>query len=391
MIGSRLKLLLREFFMSWQSMVLLAAVAAPFATAFAPHGSASAQTRISGPAVHENLSVYFIHGRSADGPVPLTLKEAMEAGKIVVHETGNVNMLSIENASAEEVFVQAGDIVKGGQQDRVLTISMLVPARSGRLDIAAYCVEQGRWSARGKEDVRKFASAEKALPSRDAKLAMFAPAKPRGAEPTAAAPAANVSPADPVMQSRIRTVGPAYGQQRVGASDTGSRQSEVWSSVSSAQRKLTDKLGAPVAAAASASSLQLSLENARLVEARRAFIAALESKAAGDDIVGYVFAVGGTLNSGDVYASNALFRKMWGKQLEAAVTEAIAEKGGADVPVPSVDDVSAFMARAEAGRSDETKLATTALVRETRDGEKALLAETRRAAGGMVHRAYVAR
>lgn len=371
---------------NWQPIALLAAVAAPFAALLSGQALSDDATRISGPVVHENLAVYFIHGKSASGPVPLTLKEAMAGGKVVVHETGSVNMLSIENAGAEEVFVQAGDIVKGGQQDRVLTISMLVPARSGRLDIAAYCVEQGRWSARGKEDVNRFASAEKALPSRDAKLAMLAPAKPYVA----------ASPAEPgttmtANTPRTRVIDSNYAVQRQAGSDTGSRQSEVWSSVSKAQRKLTENLGAPVAASASVSSLQLSLENERLETARKAFLASMEKSAGADDIVGYVFAVGGKLNSGDVYASNALFRKMWGKQLEAAVTEAIAEKDAKASALPAIDDIKAFMTRAEGGASTEAKLLGDTLVRETRDSEKALVAETRRASGGMVHKAYVAR
>jgi len=371
---------------TWQPIALLAAIAAPFAAMLASPAMAEDATRISGPAVHENLAVYFIHGKSASGPVPLTLKEAMAAGKVVVHETGSVNMLSIENAGAEEVFVQAGDIVKGGQQDRVLTISMLVPARSGRLDINAYCVEQGRWSARGKEDVKRFASAEKALPSRDAKLAMLAPAKPRMAAGSAEPAAANQE-----NVRRTRMMDPAYASPRLAGSDTGSRQSEVWSSVSNAQRKLTENLGAPVAASASASSLQLSLENERLDSARKAFLTSMEKAAGADDIVGYVFAVGGKLNSGDIYASNALFRKMWSKQLEAAVTEAIAEKDAKPSALPEVDDVREFMTRAEGGASTEAKLLGDTLVRETRDSEKALLAETRRASGSMVHKAYVAR
>ena len=59
--------------------------------------------RISGPVVHDNLAVYFIHGPSAPGPVPLTLKEALERGKVIVHETGSVNTLSIENSGSDEV------------------------------------------------------------------------------------------------------------------------------------------------------------------------------------------------------------------------------------------------------------------------------------------------
>ena len=117
---------------------------------------ASGEYRISGPFAHDNLAIYFVHGPSQLGPIPLTLQEAMAKGAARIHETGSVNQLELENLSDDEIFVQSGDIVKGGQQDRVLTMSLLLPPHSGRISIAAFCVEQGRWSARGKEDVKTF-------------------------------------------------------------------------------------------------------------------------------------------------------------------------------------------------------------------------------------------
>jgi len=57
----------------------------------------------------------------------------------------SVNALTVENTGKDEVFVQAGDIVKGGQQDRVLSVDLLLPPRSGEVTIAAFCVEHGRW------------------------------------------------------------------------------------------------------------------------------------------------------------------------------------------------------------------------------------------------------
>ena len=60
---------------------------------------------MSGPVVHENLAVYFIHGPSAPGKVPLTLEEAMAKGVVKVRETSSVNQLEIENLGEEEVFV----------------------------------------------------------------------------------------------------------------------------------------------------------------------------------------------------------------------------------------------------------------------------------------------
>src|SRR6478609_6809618 len=139
--------------------------------------------RLSEPVVHENLAIYFIHGQSRGGPIPLTLQEALAKKVIEVREIGQVNELEVENTGAEEVFIQAGDIVKGGQQDRVLSVSLVLPPHSGATSIPSFCVESGRWSARGSEDVGSFSSANAALPSRVAKIAMAktAPTRREGA------------------------------------------------------------------------------------------------------------------------------------------------------------------------------------------------------------------
>src|SRR5580700_9905299 len=139
---------------------------------FAASAAADDGIRVSGPIVHDNLAIYFVHGAGARGTAPLTLQEALAKGSVKVRETGSVNELTVENVGSDEVFVQAGDIVKGGRQDRVLSVDLLLPPRSGQVSIAAFCVEQGRWTARGNEDARQFASAGSAMPSHEAKVAM---------------------------------------------------------------------------------------------------------------------------------------------------------------------------------------------------------------------------
>ena len=114
---------------------------------------------------------------------------------------------------------------------------------------------------------------------------------------------------------------------RTNASETSARQSAVWDGVRKMQDKLSGNVGGRVNGAQSASSLQLALENERLVNLQNSYVKTL--KAAGEtdnDIVGYVFAVNGKLNSADVYPSNGLFRKMWAKLLNASATEAISHK-----------------------------------------------------------------
>lgn len=327
---------------------------------------AEAPQRITGPVVHDNLAVYFIHGPSASGPVPLSLQEALEKGVVRVRETGSVNELAVENRGDEEVFIQSGDIVKGGQQDRVLTVSFVLPRHSGEVPIASFCVEHGRWTQRGREDPTQFASAASQVPSLEAKLAMRAPlsASPVAGQPSPTPRSAEVS----------------------------ERQRRVWDEVTKIQRSLSTTTAAPVAAPQSATSLQLSLENAKLVLLRKTYLEAL--KAAGerdDDIVGYAFAINGTINSADVYPSNALFRKMWGKLIEASVTEAIGAKAQAhDAPAPAIDAVQSFLDKAEQGSSTVQNIGGLAH-QQLRDADHSVFIQAERPSGEWIHRNYLAR
>ena len=121
----------------------------------------SADYRLSGPYAYDNLTVFLVHGpETLDGSNFLTLSEALEQKKAVVHETSEVNQLAVENLSRdEEVYVLSGDVVKGGKQDRTLPYDALVGPRSGQVSIDSFCVEQGRWTKRGDEEHEKFAYA----------------------------------------------------------------------------------------------------------------------------------------------------------------------------------------------------------------------------------------
>ena len=94
--------------------------------------------QLSGPYNHANLSVFLVHGADqfCDSGL-LTLQEALDQKKAIVHETGNVNELTVENQSAdEELYIQSGDIVKGGQQDRTLHYDLIVAPGSGMVPLA---------------------------------------------------------------------------------------------------------------------------------------------------------------------------------------------------------------------------------------------------------------
>jgi hypothetical protein len=332
-----------------------------------PCGEAQAETdnpdgyRLSDPLVHGNLAIYFVYGKSRSGPIPLTLQEALARKVIKVRETGEVNELQVENTGDDEIFIQSGDIVKGGQQDRVLSVSMLLPPHSGAMPIDSFCVESGRWSARGAEDAQTFSSATAALPSRTAKLAI---------------------------------AGALTKQPGGGDTSVGSRQQEVWRSVAQIQDKLSANLGAPVAALRSRTSLQLTLEDGHLAGEQAEYVAALQPKGEqSEDIVGYAFAVNGKINSVDIYPSNGLFRKMWPKLLRASVTEAIGERAADNAPAPPKAAVSGFIGSADGGRAVDAKAGEQAHLR-LRESTRAMVLESRPAnapAASWVHRNYLAK
>ncbi len=94
---------------------------------------------VSGPYTHENLTIFLFHGPDqVDGSRYSSLKEALEKKQVLVHETGTVGQLEAENLSdTADIFIQAGDVLKGGRQDRTIGIDFIIPARSGRVQVPA--------------------------------------------------------------------------------------------------------------------------------------------------------------------------------------------------------------------------------------------------------------
>jgi hypothetical protein len=303
--------------------------------------------RISEPVTYKNLSIFLIHGKDENtkGNI-ITLQEAMERKLFVVYETSDVNELEVENLSKEfDVFIQSGDIVKGGKQDRVLAVSIIIPARSGRVSIQAFCVESGRWTKRGSEDSTKFNSSNDRIVTKELKIAANA----------------------------------ARSQQ------------EVWDKVSDAQARLSKTVGAPVAATESSSSLQLSLENKEVAQNVDDYIKALNGMISGKtDVIGYAFAINGRINSADVYVSNALFKKVWLKMLKAAATEAVAESRSVRLAAPvKADSVKSFIDDAEKSKAKEQAVGSGARLVTREDKDNVMFEARDERSKTVVHKSYV--
>ena len=263
---------------------------------------------VSGPYTHDNLSIFLLHGPDTLPPRPVkTLDEALAAGTAVVHETGTVNTLCVENLSSDDdLMMQNGDILKGGKQDRVLQVAMILPPKSGRVAVPAFCVEAGRWTNRGGEAVGHFA-------------------------------------ANP---------GQIAGKALKNAVNTAGVQDEVWKNVAAQQAALSDKVGKPVNGAASPSSLQLAMEDKDLQAKLAGYRAALANTLDGKKwVVGYAIAVNGKVTGAEVFGSGVLLAKAWPKAVSAAAVEALSEKQDkAAFAAVTEDAVTAFLT--DAGRDD---------------------------------------
>lgn len=273
------------------SMVLVGqAIATPERTAL------NADYQLSGPYAHNNLSVFLVHCTACDpGGTEakrfISLGEALEKGAVTIHETGDVNQLTATNHSKKAyVFIQSGDIVKGGRQDRTLSQDLVLAPSSKKVPLDSFCVEQGRWRKRGSESLDRFSSSAKGLSSKKLKLAA----------------------------KRAKS------------------QDAVWKAVEEEQKKLGRSIGKSVQSEASATSLQLTLEDNAVEKKGREYQDALlhvtQDKA---DVVGFAFAVNGRFNSADIYGDPALFQKLWPKLVEAAAYESLSQVGAGhgDAPV----------------------------------------------------------
>ncbi|MHC4607896.1 MAG: ARPP-1 family domain-containing protein, partial [Planctomycetota bacterium] len=105
--------------------------------------------RISGPYGHENLSVFLLHSDEQDNRDFITLDEGLENKWVTVTEkqSAQVSELLIENRSEKPLFLQEGDRLRGGKQDRIVGICMVIPPKSGEVPVRSFCIEQGRWAA----------------------------------------------------------------------------------------------------------------------------------------------------------------------------------------------------------------------------------------------------
>ncbi len=238
--------------------------------------------KVSEPYTHKNLSIFLIHGQDQiKNKNFLTLEEALKQKKVRLYETGEVERLELENLTKNtDIYVLAGDIVKGGKQDRVVQHDLVLSPKSGKVNVSSFCVEQGRWQRRGSESLANFKTSRNSISSQALKLSV----------------------------RKYKT------------------QKQVWDNVKLSQQRIRSKTGLGAVEVESTTSMDLTLENKKLKKESKEYFDKLQSITENkQDIIGYAFAINGEIRSADVYAGNQLFIKLWPKLLKSSVVEAVAE------------------------------------------------------------------
>lgn len=256
---------------------------------------------------YKNLEIITIIGKFSNMKNYVTLEEAMDKDLVQLKETSNVSELILDNNSDSYVYLQSGDIVKGGKQDRTLQYDLIVKPRSLNNPVSSFCVESGRWGNRadGSDDYA-FQTSKKVLSSKDLKLS--------------------------AKKDR--------------------NQSYVWNKVTEQQTKLNSNLSRVydrdigVTNNISSSSLQLTLENEDMLELVKEYQEALKNIKK-ENVIGIAYAINGKIYGAEIY-NNKLFHQLFKKQIESFATEAISELDSSQAPQKVQEsDWNMFISRIE--------------------------------------------
>ncbi|MGE3808790.1 MAG: DUF6569 family protein, partial [Gemmataceae bacterium] len=206
-----------------------------------------------------------------------------------------VNRLTIENLAAVPLFLQEGDRVTGGNQDRTVYTSLIVPPKSGKQDIPAFCVEPSRWQA---------GTGGKAF-------------------------AANANPT--YASNNVRQACKLIKSQQV-----------VWDNVAKSKSDLTRAIGTMD----KTSSLNEAQDSKKVADATKAFVTALGKSADGQqELVGVAFALNGKIQEVNVFPGRRIALAIYPRLLETYALDAVVMGKAADAKAkaPTREQVLAML------------------------------------------------
>jgi hypothetical protein len=318
---------------------------------------------LAGPYTYGNLALYVVRGASEDDRSYITLDQGLAARTVEVREQGaaagrdqaTVNSVEIHNKSDQWLFLQAGDIVRGGKQDRTIMTDVLLPPHSRPQSIDAFCVERGRWT-----------------PAQDGLAFRANPGLVSGA----------------ALKRAIQSE---------------KNQSRVWQEVARAEERavtvaaLANDLSNRSPALSRTGTYNAIAQHTTIATKRTEYVnALLPSIRKHKDALGLAVAVNGRMVAADVYASAPLFAALSGKLLESYALEAVLTRDPAKHVPPGREQVTAFLEQTSAAPAS-TEVVGESMRRSTRETTGVVMYEYRYAAPGVarktapvaLHKSYV--
>ncbi len=206
--------------------------------------------------------------------------------QIQIAETGyggQVNTLVIENLSKDTVFLMAGDVVKGGKQDRIIGKDVLILPGSKDIDLSVFCVEKGRWRV-GDDSTHEFKGYYN------------------------------------VVSNAVRST-----------VQNDANQSKVWSKVDeiTAQNK-----------AGSTTSTYTALEKSEdFVKQNEEYVKYFENQfESSTNVVGFIACTGDSVLGTDIFCNPELFRKQYKTLIHSYITDAISFGKKVDIKIVKVEN-----------------------------------------------------
>jgi hypothetical protein len=294
--------------------------------------------RLLAPITFRQLAVFPVvqTGATADPTQYLTLSEGLRRKLVTVSELeggGRVNTLVVHNASDRPLLLLGGEVVLGGQQDRILGRDTIVPAHE-HAQVQVFCVEHGRWAG-----ARQFTAAEG------------------------------------MADTKIRMRGKYL-----------SDQSAVWDEVA----KKNAKHGV-AAATGTYRNLAAGAEGKRALDPYRAAIGgALARLPQAGSVVGVVAAVNGRVTSVELFARPELFAAYRDKLLDSIYMGASDDAPVAGAAPPAAASVGEFLQKARRAPARTVGRSSAGETVERRDGDVAGSVVQPKAAEKPVYESYQA-
>jgi hypothetical protein len=255
------------------------------------------------------MAVFLIHADQQEAGDYLTLDEGLSKGLVEITEKDQqqVRELLIDNKSDRPLYLQEGERLKGGKQDRIIASSLVIPSHSGKQPLPAFCVEQGRWTAR--EGVLNFIGGDGAA---------LAPKGVRGA---------------------------AKFEQE---------QGKIWAAV----EKQKVSANAAFASENTNSSVNELFDSPRIQSVAKEYAAELTAILdKHPDAVGVAIAVNGQFEEADIYPNHGLLGKIYPRLLQSyAVQAALLKDQAKGAPSLSTSDIVACLRKGTAKSQREERL-----------------------------------